>query len=243
MGIKLCSNCNISSATEKMADIFQLRPILGNPSATRGERPVRYAFAGKRWLVEECESIWISSLKSYFGKKHLIALIRQAKPIELPVQGGSEKVWLTWEPHRLPGPTKRMSSLEEGTARLWLVCPWCRRKVAKLYYRLFDASRGNRSEVACRACHGLVYQSENCGGNAWYRTVARPMKRLFQDRSKLQSLKPSSRRNLLLQAVVCNLDLIRGRHGPGNSRHKRKRGSSSDRRPYRDVTVIEKYFS
>jgi hypothetical protein len=225
-----------------MSDIFRTRSVLGNPCSKRQEGPIRYAFAGKRWLVEECESIWISSLKSLFGKKHLIALIRQSKPLELPIPGGTEKVWLTWEPHRLPGPIKRMSSLADGTARLWLVCQWCRRKVAKLHYRLFDVSRGNRSEVACRSCHGLVYLSENCGGNKWYRAVARPMKLLLQEKTKLLSLKPFAQRDRMLQVVEFKLDLVRGRSGPRNNRPKPKHPSSSDRRPSRDVTLIEKYF-
>jgi len=226
-----------------MSDIFQMRSILGNPSATRGERPVRYAFPGRRWLVEECESIWISSLRSHFGKKHLIAHIRQCKPLELPVPGGSEKVWLTWEPHRLPGPTRRMSSLEDGTARLWLVCPCCRRKVAKLHYRLFDASRGNRSELLCRQCHGLVYQSENCGSNLWFRAIARPLKRLLRQRLKLIAMVPTPQQTEKLQAIEAEIKRIRDRCRPAKGCPKRKRSSSSDRRPSRDVTLIEKYFS
>jgi hypothetical protein len=31
------------------------------------------------------------------------------------------------------------------------------------------------SHLLCRTCHGLVYQSQNCGDNRWYRETARPL--------------------------------------------------------------------
>jgi hypothetical protein len=242
MGTNHYSNCSIYLDTARMSDISQIRSFSGNNGPTQGCKPARYAFAGKHRLVEECECVWISALQHSFGKKHLINLIRQANPLDLPIPGGSEKVWLTWERHRLPGPTKRMSSLEDGTARLWLVCPCCRRKAAKLYYKLFDVSRGNRSEVLCRSCHGLVYQSENCSGNQWFRNFARPMKRLLMRKANLMALAPKPQRTGELQAIEAEINRIRDRCRPPRGCPKRKRSPSIDRRPYRDVTLIEKYF-
>jgi hypothetical protein len=194
-------------------------------------------------LAEECEVVTIGAIRQCYGKKKVIDLIRRRTPLELPLPGGPAQVYLTWDSHYLPGPIVRKSMLEDRTARLWLVCPGCRRRVAKLFYMLWDASRGSRSELLCRLCNGLTYQSSNCGSNQWYHTVARPLKCLLQQREKLLSLKPSPRRNRMLQVVEINLDLVRDRSGPRNNRPKRKHPSSSDRRPSRDVTLIEKYFS
>ena len=177
---------------------------------------------GRRPLVEECEVVTIGAIRQRFGKNSLIALIRRRTPLELPLPAGSATVFLTWDSHHLPGPIARKSMLEDSSARLWLFCPRCMRRVRKLFYMLFDAARGSRSDLLCRTCNGLTYQSVNCGSNMWYHTVARPMKRLLQRKTKLLSLKPSRKRDELLQAVESNLDYLRGRSGPRNNRHKRK---------------------
>jgi hypothetical protein len=226
-----------------MSDNFHSRLFLANFERSPQSKLVLGHFQGKRPLVEECEVVTITVIRHCFGKKVLIDLIRRAKPLDLSLPGGNEQVFLTWDSHHLPGAIARKSMLEDRTARLWLVCPGCRRRVAKLFYMLWDPSRGSRSELLCRSCMGLTYQSVNCGGNKWYRTIARPLKRLLQQKTKLLSLKPSPRRDRMLQVVESNLDYIRGHSGPRNNRHKRKHPSSSDRRPSRDVTLIEKYFS
>jgi hypothetical protein len=217
--------------------------FLGDFARSPQAKPVLGHFQGKHPLAEEFEIVLIGAIRRHFGKKALIDLIRRAKPLELPLPGGPAQVYLTWDSHHLPGPIARKSMLEDRTARLWLVCPGCRRRVAKLFFMLWDASRGSRSELLCRSCNGLTYQSSNCGSNLWFRAIARPLKRLLQQKAKLLSLKPSPKRNLLLQAIERNLEYIRSRSGPGNRHRKRKHGSLSDRRPSRDVTLIEKYFS
>jgi hypothetical protein len=243
MGTKPSSDCSISSASKKMSDNFHLRLFLGDFERSPQRKPVLGHFQGKRPVAEEFEVVLIGAIRRCFGKKALIDLIRCAKPLELPPPGGPEQVYLAWDSHHLPGPIVRKSMLQDRTARLWLVCPSCRRKVAKLFYMLFDASRGSRSDLLCCKCNGLTYQSSNCGSNKWFRTIARPMKRLLQQKAKLLSFKPSPRRNLLLQAVDANLDFIRGRSGSRNRRHNRKHDSSSDRRVSRDISLIEKYYS
>jgi hypothetical protein len=243
MGTNRCSNYSISSGTRKMSDNFHPRLFLGDFNRSPQAKPILGHFQGKRPLAEEFEVVLIGAIRRCFGKKALIDLIRRHAPLELPLPGGSANVNLTYDLHHLPGPIVRKSMLEDRTARLWLVCPGCHRRVQKLFYMLWDATRGSRSELLCRLCNGLTYQASNCGGNKWYRTVGRPLKHLLQQREKLLCLKPSPRRNRMLQVVEINLDLVRGRSGPRNRCHKRKHPSSSDRRPSRDVTLIEKYFS
>jgi hypothetical protein len=226
-----------------MSDNFHPRFVLGDFCRSQHSKPVLGHFQGKRPLVEECEVVTIGAVRQRFGKKALIDLIRRGAPLELPLPGGPAQVYLTWDSHNMPGPIARKSMLENRSARLWLLCPGCRRRVAKLLYMLWDAARGSRSELLCRLCNGLTYQSSNCGSNKWYRTIARPMKHLLHQKERLLSLNPSPQRDRMLQVVEINLDLVRGRSGPGNNRPKRKHPSSSDRRPSRDVTLIEKYFS
>jgi hypothetical protein len=242
MAINPCSNFSNTSGIQKMSDNFDPRLFLGNFNRSPQAKPILGHFQGKRPLAEELEVVTIGAIRVHFGKKVLIELIRRRAPLELPLPGGPEIVYFTWDSHNLPGTITRKSILEDRTARLWLLCPSCKRRVAKLFYMLWDASRGSRSELLCRSCMGLTYQSVNCGGNKWYRTIARPLKRLLQQKTKLLSLKTSPQRDRMLQVVEINLDMVCGRSGPRNDRRKRKHSSSSDRRPYRDIALIEKYF-
>jgi hypothetical protein len=243
MGIKLCSNCSACSDTTMISDNFHSRLFLGDFERSRQAKPVLGHFQGKRPLVEECEVVTIGAIRRCFGKKALIELIRRRAPLELPLPGGSEHVFLTWDSHYMPGPIARKSMLENRTARVWMLCPCCRRRVAKLFYMLWDASRGSRSAPLCRSCNGLTYQSMNSGGNKWFRAIARPLKSLLKQRMKLMAMAPTPQRADKLQAIEAGLERIRASGRPRNRRYKQKRGLSSDRRPYRDVTLIEKYFS
>jgi hypothetical protein len=226
-----------------MSDNLHSRLFLGDFNRSPQSRPVLGHFQGKRPLAEEFEVVLIGAIRQHFGKKALIELIRRRAPLELPLPGGSAQVYLTWDAHYMPGAVVRKSMLEDRTARLWLVCPGCHRRVRKLFFMLWDAARGSRSELLCRLCNGLTYQVTNCGSNRWYRTLARPLKRLLGQRAKLLSLKPSARRDRMLQVVEINLELVRGHISPKNRPHKRKHGSSNDRRPSRDINAIEKHYS
>jgi hypothetical protein len=226
-----------------MSDNFQTRLFLGDFNRSPKPRLILGHFQGKRPLVEECEVVTIGAIRRHFGKKVLIDLIRRGAPIELPLPGGPAQVFLTWDSHHMPGPIAGKSMLENRTARLWMLCPGCRHKVAKLFYMLWDASRGTRSELLCRLCNGLTYQSMNSGGTKWYSAIARPMKCLLKQRVKFMAMAPTPRRTRELQAIDVGLERIRGVNGPGNGRRNRKHRSSSDHRPYRDVSVIERYFS
>ncbi|SRR6266545_800073 len=132
-----------------------------------------------RRLVEECISISVSDIKYRLGRKALLVAVRDARPVRFQVAGASHEVYLCYESHRLPGRFSDWSEIDEGNVRLWLVCLGCRRRVRKLY--CYPVSNGARqmSDVRCRPCHGLVYQSQNCGGNRWWRDTAKPLKRLL----------------------------------------------------------------
>lgn len=80
-------------------------------------------FPGKRRLVEECECVSVFAVRREFGKKALLRTIRESKPLVLPVSGGQFELWFTYEAHRMPN--GNYACLENGTARLRLICPGC----------------------------------------------------------------------------------------------------------------------
>lgn len=218
------------------------RPVFGNFHDRRGNSEELSPHTGKRRLVEECESVWVYAVQRAFGKKGLISAIRQVRPFRLPVPSGYFDIWLTYETHRLPGHHGRWSSLEEGTARLWLVCPGCRRKVAKLFYYYLAPGSSTLSDLLCRHCHGLTYQSVNCGGNGWYRQVARPLKRLLREKSKLLARQHKPRVATRLVEIENEIRALRQK-----VERKMQRGTQTlryglaarQRRPYQDLALLD----
>ena len=116
----------------------------------------------------------------------------KSKPLLLPVSGGQFEVWLTYETHRLPGGS--YASLEGGTARLWLICPECRRPAAKLFFYRVGPYPSALSRLLCRGCHNLTYRSVNCGKNAWYKQFAKPLKKLSRRRSHVERWRETPRK-------------------------------------------------
>ena len=195
---------------------------------------------GKHRLVEECEEVSIGSVQKAFGKKALIAAIRQDRPIRLSVLGGEFNVWPIDGPHHLPGVHKRSTILDNGLCRLWLICPGCRRKVAKLHYYFFSRDPLTCSDLLCRGCHGLTYQSKNCAGNRWYEQVARPLKRLLSEKRKLMvsHLSPGIERRLA--QIEDETRRLRQKLLPKTPRRNKsaRRFRSRQRRPYRDLSLF-----
>jgi hypothetical protein len=195
---------------------------------------------GKHRLVEECEEVAISAVQRAFGKKTLLAAIRQARPVRLPVLGGEVDLWLIDGPHHLPRSRKRLASLDDENCRLWLICPSCRKEVAKLYYYFLSPGSLTRSDLLCRGCHGLVYQSQNCGGNRWYRETVRPLKRLQQEKQMLQA-RHLTPRNATRQAEIERkvLELMQQLEPKTQRRNKFPQWQRSrQRRRYRDLSLV-----
>jgi hypothetical protein len=224
-----------------MSDNFKIRSLSGN-FQSQWEEPWReIRRMGKRRLVEECVEVSISVVRKAFGKSVLMAAIRQARPVRLSVLGGSFDVWLIDQPHQLPG--RRWSSLETRDCRLWLQCWGCQRVVGKLYYFYFASDSLALSDVRCRKCHGLVYLSQNCGGNRWYEEIARPLKRILLEKNKLLAKQSTPRIATRLARIEDEIRLLREMAKPKTGRRKRNpRSMSSDaqRRPYRDVALLER---
>jgi hypothetical protein len=217
------------------------RPISGNLQSPWESRDKVCGSSGKRRLVEECEAVWVYAVQRAFGKKALIATICQARPFQLPVPGGYFDVWLVSEPHRLPGGRELWSSLREKTARLWLVCPRCRRKVAKLYYYDLAPGSSSRSDLLCRRCHGLTYQSVNCGGNRWYREVAASMKRLLREKDRLLTRRQLRGVAVRLVEIENEIRILEQKVKPETHRGTRNslnRPAVRQRRAYRDLALL-----
>jgi hypothetical protein len=203
-------------------------------------------YPGKRRLVEECETVSIGIVQRAFGKKALMLAARRAEPLSLPVFGGSFDVWFVDQPHRLPGIRGRLPSLESGSRRLWLVCPGCRKKAAKLYFFYFAPDSLALSDLLCRDCHGLVYQCQNCGGNRWYKQTARPLKRLLREKRKLLARPLSPRIAARLIEIDAEIRVLRQRVARKTPRPKQNfpyRTAARLRRPYRNLTLLEQFVS
>ena len=215
-----------------MSDTMLNRLFSGN-SEKRWETSERTSLrVTRRRLVEECEAVSVHVLQRAFGKKSLITAIRQVQPLRLPVSGGCFEIWLIDEAHWLPGRSERRSSLEEGTARLWLICTGCKQKVAKLFYYVLAGS-STLSDLLCRQCHHLTYLSVNSGGNRWYCEIARPMKRLLLEKSKL--LGKRQRPSIAARLTRIEVRLAGFRQLAGRLTKRRK---ASIRRPYRDLSLL-----
>ena len=217
------------------------RSIFGNFTGRDTGREQVARNPGKRRLVEECEIVRIEAVQRAFGKKALLEAIRRNEPFRVPVRGGDFDVWFVDVPHRLPGRVEQWSSREEGMVRLYLWCPGCQRRKMKLRYYLLPGGSGV-SELRCRKCHGLRYQSVNCGGNRWYREVARPMKRLLKEKNRLQARRPTSRSQARLAQIERHIQLLRDharpKTPPRKPRWSHRRPAIRQKRLYRDLSLI-----
>ncbi len=224
-----------------MSDGFGIRMTIGNSWSHihHQEQSVRYH--GRRRLVEECEIVRVEAVQRAFGRKALLAAIRQARPLRWPITGGFFDVWFVDVFHRLPGKIERWSSWEDGNTRIWLMCPRCWKKVGNLYFYFLPGSSG-LSELWCRKCHDLTYQSINCGGNLWYRTVARPMKRLLKDKERLRAKKPTPLILARLTQLERQMQVLRERARPKAPPRSPSWSSHvpavRQRRRYRDLSLI-----
>ena len=222
-----------------MSDSPGIRHLAGNSRGPAQDRERASASPSRRRLVEECEIVCIWAVQRAFGKRALITAIRQARPFRLPVPGGYFDIWLVDEAHRLPGGVERWSSIEDGTARLWLLCPGCRRKVAKLFYYILPGSSG-RSDLLCRGCHRLAYLRGNCGGNRWYREPGKPIRRLLQEKNRLLSGRPGPRVEARLAQIDQQIEVLKQKLKPKHrTRCRRNLLSLRQKRPYRDASLLQ----
>ena len=176
----------------------------------------------------------MSDIKYRLGRKALLEAVRDARPVRLEMAGAFLEVYLCYESHRLPGRFKDWSDIDEGNVRLWLVCLGCRRRFRKLYcYSVSDGVR-QMSDIRCRRCHGLCYQSQNCSRNKWWRQV-RNMKRLLRERRRILLRRPSQRATQRLRQIDELLTILQLR-ATGKSRASKCAGARlrSGRRRYRD---------
>jgi hypothetical protein len=208
-----------------------------NPCDEPGKEIRRF---GKHRLVEECEEVAISAVQRAFGKNALLVAIRQNRPVLMPVLGGVFELWIIDHPHRLPGRLMRQSPLAISNCRIWLQCPCCRRVVGKLYFYYPAPDSLALFDLLCRICHGLVYLSQNCGDNRWYRETARPLKRLLREKRKLLATHLTSRNATRLAEVDRQVSELTQKLRPKTQRQNKfsRRLRSGRRRPHRDLSLF-----
>jgi len=193
-------------------------------------------------LVEECIPISLADLRRLFGRKELLKAAEEARPVGVQIQRNAFSIYLLAEPHRLRSRHRGVSDRE--ATRLWLVCMDCRRKVRKLY--TFEKFPGSSVLVMplCRSCHDLAYQSQNCGGNKWWREIAMPLKRLHRRRERLLARKQDPKVLAQLEQIDQAVMILRQRARPKiRSRHPNAEVEPSHafrvKRRYRDISLLE----
>ena len=194
-----------------------------------------------RPLVEECLAIRLADLRRIFGRKELLKAADDARPVRLDIQGNRFFVYLLAEPFWPPRQNRALS--DRQLKRLWLVCPACRRRVRTLYALPRSPEPNALFSAQCRTCHGLVYQSQNCGKNRWWRQIARPLKRLLRRRRQLLARKPSPKTEQQVALLDQSIRVLRLRAAPktrASSHESKTRAGPAARirRPYRDVSLI-----
>jgi hypothetical protein len=111
--------------------------------------------------------------------------------------------------------------------------------VAKLYYCPLP-STSQLSDLLCRHGHNLTYLTTNCGGNCWYREVARPLKKLLREREGLP-WQPGARHRDRLAGIDAQIGVLKDKLKP-KSKRARLPGSGlamRERRPYRNISLVE----
>ncbi|NWG14070.1 MAG: hypothetical protein HXY20_11105 [Acidobacteria bacterium] len=179
----------------------------------------------------------MADLRRIFGRKELLKAADDARPVRLDIQGNCFFVYLLAEPFWPPWPSRALS--DRQLTRLWMVCMGCRRRVRTLY-AISPLSESNALlNAQCRTCRALVYQSQNCGKNRWWRQIARPLKRLLRQRRQLLARKPSPKIAEQIDLLDQSVTRLRLRAAPKTRKNPTKSESVRHvRRRYRDVTLI-----
>lgn len=171
--------------SNSLSDERRIRPPSGNLKPwAKGRKRGAESPLGFHPLVEEATSLSLADLKRQFGRKALLAAVRDACPVRCQVAGIWQLIYLIYEPHRLPGRRTKWSDPEAGNVRLWLVCPLCRGRARILYYHPYSTLSDSNS-LGCRRCLGLRYLSQNSWNRVWFREIVMPLKRLMRSRQRL----------------------------------------------------------
>ena len=89
----------------------------------------------------------------------------------------------------------------------------------------------------------MTYQSQNCGGNRWWREIAKPLKRLHRRRERLLARKPSAEIVAQVDLLDQSINLLR-QHAVPKTRSKRRNPDVDHshalrvKRRYRDLSLV-----
>lgn len=215
-----------------------------------GNSAIQPALDGRGWvhsaiprpLAEECISISLADLRHLYGRKELIRAAQEAGRVHVQVHGNAFTIYLMTTPHRIPN--RHPGASDGEVVRLWIVCQYCRRKTRKLFSHVKFPGSSTLVMPSCRQCLGLTYQSQNCGGNRWWRETARPLKRLLRRRKQLLSKAQSLKIQAELDLLDLSIALLRQRAAPRSRTRSPDAdsppvGGSRTKRRYRDVSLLE----
>jgi hypothetical protein len=187
----------------------------------------------KNALVEEALSVNMRDLQQIHGQQKLLRAADEGKPISVRLGELSFDVYLSWEPHRLPGKIEKWSDISQGNCRIYIVCPSCRRKI-RILYRNPRPLLPYLPPIGCRRCLHLIYASQHSGKTKWWKQIVRPLRRFYRLREKLLSLNRTRRIAEQLKHIEELIFVYSQRAKP-----KRQTGRlSGNRRQYKDIRLI-----
>ena len=185
----------------------------------------------RRLLVEECQQLSLSDLRSRYKRNELQSLAERKREFRVKYGNRQYEIRLCAE-RNLPS---WRASRTSDTTRIWLLCP-CGRRARRLFGDPRPSDKA--STLACRACLRLRYLSQNSGKTIWFRKIVLPLRRLYRKRGKLLCRKPTQRILDQLRIVENQIQIL-------INRAERKTGSvsrSGKRRRYKDIhLVLDRY--
>jgi hypothetical protein len=210
------------------------RSISGNfrerPHCGRQGEGNNFSYSFRRSLVEEVVSVDLQYLRQIHGRRIMLRAADEGRAIRVSLDGKSFDVHLTYDIHRLPGRQVQWADPENGNLRLWFVCASCLHRARKLYL----STSAEHPVLACRKCSGLIYMSQLCGRNRWWKLCAKPIRKLLRRSKRLMRREASLKVTEELHNIERMIWLYQQRAAPKSHRGKAR----GIKRKYRDVDLV-----
>ena len=194
-----------------------------------GERK-NFPYFSRRSLVEEVKSVDLQFLRQIHGRRIMLRAADEGRAIRILLDGKSLDVHLTYDIHRLPGHQVQWAHPENRNVRLWFVCSSCLHRARKLYLSPSE----EYPVLACRKCSGLLYMSQTCGRNRWWKLCAKPIRKLLRRSKRLMQRESSPKVTEELNNIERMIWLHQQRAAPKSH----KGNARGIKRKYRDVDLV-----
>lgn len=189
-----------------------------------------FSYFSRRSLVEEVDSVDLQYLRQVHGRRIMLRAADEGRAICVSLDGKSFDVHLTYDIHRLPDRQVQWADPENGNLRLWFVCSSCFHRARKLYL----STSAEHPALACRKCSGLIYMSQICGRNRWWKLCAKPIRKLLRRSKRLMQRESGPKVTEELHNIERMIWLYQQRAAPKSH----KGNARGIKRKYRDVDMV-----